>query len=82
MDPNPPSPPFQLALLLLISIEVVAVVLGNDILLVIILALIAIVAFFWIRHNQSRTPKAEYSPRNATSKEDWKGKTDKDNNPL
>jgi len=82
MDPSPPRPAFQLAILLLISLELLAVVIGNDVLLVAVLVLIVIVAYFWIRFTRSHSLKTKYSPENATPKEDWRGKSDKDNNPL
>jgi hypothetical protein len=82
MDPNPPKPSFQLAILFLISVEIVAVIWGNDVLLIGVLILIVIVAFFWIRYYRSHSLMAKYRPSDTTTKEDWKGKTDKDNNPL
>lgn len=82
MDPNPPRPAFQLGILLLISLELLAVVIGNDVLLVAVFVLIVIVAFYWFRSTRSHSLKSKYRPKNATPKEDWKGKTDKDNNPL
>jgi hypothetical protein len=82
MDPNPPKPSYQLAILLLISLEIVAVLWGNDVLLIGVLILIVIVAFFWIRYSRSRQLMAKYIPSDASPKEDWKGKTDENNNPL
>ena len=82
MDPNPPRPAFQLAVLLLISLEVLAVALGNYVLLAAVLIVIVIVAFYWFRYTRSHSLKAKYNPKSGTPKEDWKGKTDKDNNPL
>ena len=81
MDPNPPTLAFQLAILLLISLEILAVVIRNDVLLVAVLIVIVIVAVYWIRYARSRSLKAKYTP-DGTAHEDWKGKTDKDNNPL
>jgi uncharacterized membrane protein len=82
MDPNPPRPAFQILILLLISIEVLAVALGNDVLLVAVLVLIIIAAFYWFRYTRSHSLESKYRPKNATPKEDWRGTTDKDNNPL
>jgi len=81
MDPNPPTPAFQLAILLLISLELLAAVIGNDVLLVAVLILIVIVAAYWIWYIRAHSLKAKYTPE-GTAHEDWKGKTDKDNNPL
>ena len=81
MDPNPPRPAFQLAILLLISLELLAVVIRNDVLLVAVLIVIVIVAVYWIRYIRAHSLKAKYTPE-GTAHEDWKGKTDKDNNPL
>jgi predicted lysophospholipase L1 biosynthesis ABC-type transport system permease subunit len=82
MDPNPPRPAFQLALLLLISLEILALVIENYVLLFGVLIAIVIVAFYWFRYVKAHSLKAKYSPENATPKEDWRGKSDKDNNPL
>ncbi|MCX6649007.1 MAG: hypothetical protein NTV61_06415 [Candidatus Bathyarchaeota archaeon] len=68
--------------LLLISLEVLALAIGNYLLLFGVLILIVIVAFYWFRYTRSHSLKAKYRPENATPKEDWGGKTDKDNKPL
>ena len=48
---------------------------------VVSLIVIVIVAVYWIRYNRAHSLKAKYTPE-GTAHEDWKGKTDKDNNPL
>jgi len=60
MDPNPPKPSYQLALLLLISLEIVAVIWGNDALLIGVFVLVVIVAFIWIRYSRSHSLRAKY----------------------
>ena len=46
------------------------------------LIVIVIVAIYWFRYIRVQSLKTKYRPKNATPKEDWRGKTDKDNNPL
>ena len=82
MNPNPPRPAYQIALLFLIALEVFAFELRNYPLLIGVLIVIVIVAIYWFRYTRAHSLKTKYSPKNATPKEDWKGKTDKDNNPL
>ena len=82
MERNPREPLFQIALVILGSLELVAVFIGNDLLLVSGFALIVVLAFFWMRYRRSLELKTKYSPVETTPKENWKGKTDKDNNPV
>ena len=82
MDPNPPRPAFQLSVLLLISLEVLALVMENWVLLFVVLVAIVVVAFYWFRYTRAHSLKAKYRPDSAAPKEDWGGKTDKDNKPL
>ena len=63
-------------------LEVFAFELRNYILLIGVLIVIVVVAIYWFRYTRAHSLKTKYSPKNATPKEDWKGKTDKDNNPL
>jgi divalent metal cation (Fe/Co/Zn/Cd) transporter len=82
MNPNPPRPAYQIALLFLIALEVLAFELRNNALVIGVLIIIMIIAIYWFRYARTHSLKSKYSPKNAVPKEDWKGKTDKDNNPL
>lgn len=82
MERNPREPLFQITLVILGSLELVAVFIGNDLLLVSGFILILVLAFFWMRYRRSLAFKSKYSPIETTPNEDWKGKTDKDNNPV
>ena len=50
MDPNPPLPAFQLVILLFLSLEILALVIENWVLLGGILVAIVVVAFYWIKY--------------------------------
>ncbi len=82
MGANPPRPAFQLFVLLLIVVEVGALVVGNDVLLVAVFAVICVVAFFWWRDSRARRVKAEYEPAKSEPREDWGGKRGGDGEPL
>jgi hypothetical protein len=82
MDPNPPRPAFQLLMILLISLELLALVTENWLLLFVVLVAIVIVAIYWIRYTRAHSLKAKYRPNSTAPKEDWGGKTDGDNKPL
>ncbi len=82
MEPNPPRPEFQLFVLLLIAVEAVAMIWGNDLLMVGVLVVIVVVAVFWWRDSRARRVKAEYEPSKSEPREDWGGKRGDDGKPL
>ena len=82
MDPYPPRPEYQILIFALIAIEIAAIAVGNDYLLFGVLAIIIIVSYLWYKDRKKHTLNAKYNPEHDQPKEDWRGKTDKDNNPL
>jgi Flp pilus assembly protein TadB len=82
MEPNPPRPVFQLLAVLLIAVEIGALVWGDDLLMVAVLAVIVVVAVFWWRDSRARRVKREYEPAKSEPREDWGGKRGSDGEPL
>jgi membrane protein implicated in regulation of membrane protease activity len=82
MEPNPPRPAFQLFVLFLIAVEFGALISDNYVLLVVVLAVICVVGYYWYRDGVRRRLKAKYKPDAAEPKEDWGGKRGDDGKPL